>query len=229
MVREILLFVGVVFCATSYSQSKSLFEFTSVATSGNIQVDLKKGNVLKAEYKILAGREEDLYIEVTDGILEIKIKSQKNGMTNASETKAKVTVYYDEIYSLDCSAGSSITAENEIIADNMHIDSGSGAKCSVKLKSKTVTAKALSGSKINLSGTASNVRYVASSGGRITASELIAVAADADVSSGGDISLHAGKKLKADASSGGIIKYKGNPESTNFNSGMSGSIKSISQ
>ncbi len=84
-----------------------------------------------------------------------------------------------------------------------------------------------SGSSVTIDGTTTNAVYDSSSGARIDAKFLIASIADADVSSGGNISLHATKKLKADASSGGSIKYKGNPASKNIDSGMSGSISSF--
>jgi len=208
------------------AQSKSLSEFSSISTSGSVQVELVKGSSPKAEYTIIKGNEDDLFIDVKNNELIVKIKS-KNTMWNRSETKAKVTVYYSgTLKGIDCSAGSSLKSESEITTSEMEIEVSSGANCSIILKSDDVNVSASSGAKVSVNGTGTNVIYDASSGSKIDAVNFIASKADADVSSGASISLHATKKLKADASSGGSIKYKGNPESTNIDSGMSGSIRS---
>lgn len=223
------LFIALfIFCASeiSFAQSKSLSSFTSISTSGSVQVELVKGDSPRAEYSIVKGNAEDLFIEVKGQELTVKIKS-KNSMWNRSETKAKVTVYYQTLSGIDCSAGSSLKADAEIVSSSMAIESSSGANCSVKVKSTDVNIDCSSGSKVSVSGSASAVNLDASSGARIDAVALVASDAVADVSSGASISLYASKKLNADASSGGSIKYKGNPEKTNIHSGVSGSVKSF--
>ncbi len=221
---SILVFLFLAVFVTA--QSKNLPEFTSISTGGSVQVELVKGSSPKAEYTIIKGNKEDLFIEVKNDELVVKIKS-KNSMWNRSETKAKVTVYYNgTLKAIDCAAGSSLNADNEISTASMDIEVSSGANCNVKLKAEDVNVSASSGAKVSINGTGNTAVYDASSGSKIEAGNFISSIADADVSSGASISLHATKKLKADASSGGSIKYKGNPESTNIDSGMSGSIRS---
>lgn len=208
------------------AQSKNLSEFSSISTSGSVQVELIKGNTTKAEYTIIKGNEDDLFIDVKNNELTVKIKS-KNSMWNRSETKAKVTVYYNgTLKGIDCSAGSSLKSESEINTSDMDIEVSSGANCNILLKTEDVNVSASSGAKVSINGTGNIAVYDASSGSKIDAGNFIASNANADVSSGASISLHATKKLTADASSGGSIKYRGNPESTNIDSGMSGSIRS---
>ena len=223
------LFIGLfIFCLSeiSYAQTKSLSSFNSISTSGSVQVELIKGDNPKADYTIIKGNEEDLVIEVKGQELTVKIKS-KMSMWNRSETKAKVTVYYQTLSGIDCSAGSSLKGDAEIVSTSMDIESSSGANCSIKVKSTDVNVDCSSGAKVSVSGSATAVNLDASSGARIDAVALMASDAIADVSSGASISLYASKKLNADASSGGSIKYKGSPEKTNIHSGISGSIKSF--
>lgn len=211
-------------CLTQ-AQSKTLPSFSAISTSGNVQVELVKGSTSKADYTIIKGNEDDLYIDVKDEKLIVKIKSQLN-FWNSANTKAKVTVYYQHLNSIDCAAGSSVKSVSEIVADHMDIGSSSGANCSVMLKSKDVDVDSSSGSKVTVSGVTTSVSYDAASGARIDATNLLATEAIAEVSSGASISLYASNILKADASSGGSIKYKGDPEKTNLQSGISGSIRS---
>ena len=209
----------------SFGQSKSLSAFTSISTSGSVSVELIKGASPKAEYTILKGNEEDLIIEVNNGELFVKIKS-KNKSWTGSGTKASVKVYYQTVNKIECSAGSSIAAYSEIDAASMEIGASSGANCQVKVKAKDLDVDASSGSKISISGTSKSAKYEASSGSKIDASANESETVNADVSSGANVTAYATKSITADASSGGSIKYKGNPETKNINTGMSGSVNS---
>ncbi|MFZ1750774.1 MAG: head GIN domain-containing protein [Saprospiraceae bacterium] len=211
---------------SAIGQSVHLPAFDAISTSGSVKVELIKSNTTRADFEIIKGDKEDLVIEVKNKELIVKIKSSFS-LWNRSNTKAKVTVYYQSINEIDCSAGSSLFTDSEITATAMDIDVSSGANCSIKLKSDEVMVSSSSGSKVTINGITSTANYDASSGSSIDATYLIASTADADVSSGASISLYATDKLKAEASSGGSIRYKGKPESTNLSSGMSGSITSF--
>ncbi|MBL0099195.1 MAG: DUF2807 domain-containing protein [Saprospiraceae bacterium] len=208
----------------SQAQTKNLSCFTSLSTSGNVQVTLKRADQCKADYKVTKGTEDDLVLEVKNEVLTIKIKSKISGLWNQSSTKAQVTVYYRNLTDIDCSAGSGISSIEEIVTEKMDIDASSGASCQIKLKSNLLSVNTSSGSSVKITGYAQNASYDVSSGAKIEAGNMITEKVDANVSSGGSISLHASKSLKADASSGGSIKYKGNPVNKNIDSGMSGSI-----
>jgi uncharacterized ferredoxin-like protein len=210
----------------SIGQSKTLSAFTSIATSGSVSVELIKGSAPKAEYTILKGNEEDLFIEVKNGELSVKIKS-KNKKWNNSGTKASVKIYYQSLTKIDCSAGSSISAYSEIDATSMEIEASSGSSCQIKINTKDLKVDASSGTSVTVSGTSKVAGYDASSGAKINAAANESEIVDADVSSGASISAHATKSITADASSGGSIKYKGNPERKNINAGMSGSVNTF--
>lgn len=208
------------------AQTKSLAPFHTIKTATGIQVELVKGESPKAEYTILKGSAEDLFIEVENGELSVKYKS-KNGKWNRTNTKAKVTIYYTSLSSIACSSGSSLSSEEAIVTDKMEIEASSGSKCNIKLESTNILVSCSSGSSITLEGSGGAAKYSASSGSKISASNFQVNSADANVSSGANVSLNASKNLKADASSGGSIKYRGKPENININSGMSGSISSF--
>lgn len=210
----------------SIAQSKSLPAFTSITTGGSVNVELIKGDSPKAEYTIQKGNVEDLFIEVRDGELTVKIKSQ-NKKWSGSGTKAMVKVYYQELSKIDCASGSSISSYSELDASSMEIDASSGANCQLILTIKNLKVNASSGSKVSISGTSKVASYDASSGARIDAAANESESVVVNASSGANVMVHATKKITADASSGGSIKYKGNPESKNINSGMSGSVNTF--
>lgn len=207
-------------------QTKNLEQFHAIKTATGIQVELKKGDTPMAEYTIIKGRAEDLHIEVVNGELTVKYKS-KVGKWNRTDTKAKVVVYYTHLSSISSSSGSHLSSDDYIVSDEMEVSASSGSKCNIKLQSSGVKVNCSSGSNITIEGSSNTASFNASSGSKINASYLTVAIADAGVSSGANISINASKKLKADASSGGSIKYKGKPESINIDSGMSGSITSF--
>lgn len=211
--------------SVAIGQSKSLPSFTAISTSGSVQVELIKSNETKAEYTILKGKVEDLDIHVANNELVVKIKNKMK--FSGSNTKAKVTVYYTTLSSIDCSAGSSVSTNQHINSTNMKVETSSGAKCQLLVKCTDLTLDSSSGSTISVNGSAHTANYDASSGASINASSLTADNAVADASSGASIKLYALKKLSADASSGGSIKYKGKPENVNVESGISGSVSSF--
>ncbi len=209
-----------------FAQSKSLPFFTNVTTSGAVNVELIKGDEPRAEYTIQKGNQEDLIIEVKDGELSVKIKSNDKKWSG-SGTKAIVKVYYQSISRIECSAGSSLSAYSEISAPSMVIEASSGANCQVKINSKDLKVNASSGARISISGTSKVANYEASSGSKIDASGNQSESVDAEASSGAKILAHATKAITADASSGGTIRYKGNPEDKNIKSAISGSVNSF--
>lgn len=222
----ILLAISTLIVNFCIAQTKSLSAFNSIHTSGNVQVTLVKSDENKVEYTITKGRESDLIIDVEGQNLNVKIKTFKS-FINRSETKANVTIYYKNLSAIDCSAGSSVSSKETITSDAFAIETSSGSKCSVSIKSKDISASSSSGSSLNINGSSNNATFDASSGARISASEFQTTNATADASSGASIKLFASKKLTADASSGGSIQYKGKPESLNVDTSALGSISSF--
>lgn len=227
MFQNLITISFILWCYGLQAQSKVLPPFSAVSTAGSVQVELIKGNEEKAEYNILKGSPEDLYMEVEQGTLIVKIKS-KNSWWNRSETKAKVKVFYRSLDGIESAAGSSVKSDDVMNTTSLSVEASSGSNCNLNLDGNKVKLYSSSGAKILVKGKCKWLTLEASSGSRIDAADFPVAEAEAEVSSGASIAVNASKKLKADASSGGSIKYKGKPESTNFDSGMSGgSIKSF--
>jgi hypothetical protein len=219
------LLICISFTAYMHGQSKSLLAFDRIKTGGSVKVNLVQSDNYKAEYVITKGYEEDLIIEVQNRTLTVKISGKSTWRKNR-DTKAKVTVYAKEIRSVDCSAGSTLRSDDVWKTPEMKINVSSGASCSLRIEVGNLVAEASSGGKISLEGKSETSELEASSGATISAFALTTLSADVGVSSGGSIKLYASESLKAAASSGGSILYKGNPEIKRLNAGMSGSIMS---
>ena len=82
-----------------------------------------------------------------------------------------------------------------------------------------------SAGKLEAEGSVDEIEVDVSSAGSMHAYDLVAKKADLYASSAGSIKLSVTEEIKASASSGGSVKYKGNPEKERVSSSAGGSVK----
>ncbi len=85
-----------------------------------------------------------------------------------------------------------------------------------------MTFKGSSGSDTSIEGEAETAAFDISSGALCKGENFRADRIEAESTSGASLSVNASDALKAKASSGGMIRYKGNPEITSDINKMSG-------
>ncbi|MFT6335208.1 MAG: hypothetical protein ACI86M_000085 [Saprospiraceae bacterium] len=203
------------------AQTRQIGNFTGIKVSSSVSVKLVKADYPKIEYKMIKGDESALITEIKGSNLIVKIKSNFLGSNN---TQAKVIVYYTELNDISVSAGASLKSDNPIRTQNMDIDVSSGSSADVEVIAQSVDLDASTAANVKLEGSAKKAKYDASSGSTINAKMMICDYVDADVSSGAKIKAHVNKKLNADASSGGSIRYTGDVDDTRIDKGWSGQI-----
>lgn len=203
-------------------QSRDVDSFHGISTSGNLEVTLQKGEDRGVDIKIIKGNVEDVKTLVKDGILKIYIENKR---WLGNKTKAKVNIIYTELNSIKSSASSTIMATEPLLADHLNIKSSSGSNIRLEVNTNTLGVKSSSGSSIKLKGTSDASTLKSSSGSSINASELISKTVNADVSSGGSIKCHATQELEAEASSGGLVKYLGDPEKKDIRNSSGGKVR----
>ena len=226
LIKIFSVFVFSISMTMAFGQStRNVANFTKISASSNVQVKLIKADQQSISFKMLSGDEKNLITEVKNGRLKVKIKS---GMLNwGNKSKAAVKVYYTELTDIDVSAGASVKAEDLIYATNMDVEVSSGAIADLEIQATNLEADASSGARLILEGSSKGGNFEVSSGANIDASNMVCDNVSADASSGGHLEVHANKKLNAEASSGGSIRYLGDVEYTNTDSGWSGQIKRI--
>ena len=93
------------------------------------------------------------------------------------------------------------------------------------LDAEDVSVEASSAGNVVIEGKAKSLSAEASSAGDIDAYRLEAENVHANTSSAGVAKVNVVKALQADASSGGTIRYRGNPSHTMTNAHSGGSVK----
>ena len=114
---------------------------------------------------------------------------------------------------------------NTITAERLNLKSTSGSDMKLDVNTTILNCKSTSGSDMRLSGKTDKLIAEATSGSDIKAADLMAESSQVKATSGADITVNTSKELTAKASSGGDIKYYGNPEKVDKSDGVSGNIR----
>ncbi len=200
-------------------------DFNKVKGSAGLDVFLTKGNTASIRVEADENLHEIIETDVYNGKLHVKTADNHN--IGKAKSK-KVFVTYVSLDEVGASSGADVIVNGVLEAENLTLDASSGADLEVEVFAKKLYLDCSSGADIKVSGRASDLTADASSGSDIKAKDLMVVNCKAEVSSGADITVHVKESLEVDASSGGDVKYYGNPTAVKNNSGKSsGSVRKM--
>ena len=134
-------------------------------------------------------------------------------------------VSFKDVNAITSTSGSDVYSTNTINANHLKLKSTSGSDMKLDVNTSVLECESTSGSDLRLSGKTVKLIAEATSGSDIKASDLKAESSQVKATSGADITVNTSKELTAKASSGGDIKYYGNPEKVEKSDGVSGSIR----
>lgn len=194
------------------TENRNVKNFSEIKVSTGIDLYISMGN--SEEVKVVADDDiiDEIITEVRGDVLHIYTKRNNNwfnwGKLNQTK-KAYVTV--KELNGIDASSGSDVKSENTLKGESIDLDASSGSDIDLDLIYKNIKLDTSSGSDAKLSGKAKTFEAEASSGSDISARELETAICRVRVSSGSDATVHVTDELYAKASSGGDVRYYGNP------------------
>jgi hypothetical protein len=195
--------------------------YTSIKATEGLDVYLTQSDTESVTVEADENLQDLIKTEVVNGVL--KIHTEKN---IGKCTSKKVYVSFKDVNSIISTSGSDVYSTNTITFQNLMLETTSGSDMKLDVNTDILTCKSTSGSDLNLSGKTNKLFAEATSGSDIKAENLIAQSSDVKATSGSDITINTQKELTAKATSGGDIRYLGNPETVNKNEGVSGgSIK----
>ncbi len=223
MKKSILFFLlsGLLFNLSAQEiEVRKVGSFKGVKSSQAIDVYLKKGD--KEEVKV-----ETSGIKLSEVITEVSGGTLRIHLDHGSYRKINVKVYvtYLTLEKISASSASNIFSEGVIKSPSMDVSASSAGSVEISIESQRVSVGASSAGNIQLEGKAANLEAEASSAGDVDAYNLESEVVNARASSAGSLKIMATKELDAHASSGGSIRYRGNPSRTNTGSSSGGSVK----
>mgnify|MGYP001300613981 CR=1 FL=1 len=204
------------------TEERPVSNFTAVRGSAGIDVYLTEGT----ENKVVVEADENL-MEIIETYVDgntLKITSN----TSIGHCKAKkVYVTYENLESIEASSGADVIGNSVIKSETLSLESSSGADLEVEVFAKEIYANTSSGADLKVSGTANRLVAEASSGSDLKARQLEVISCKASASSGADITVNVKEDIDASASSGGDVKYFGNPSDVSVKDSQSGNVRKM--
>jgi hypothetical protein len=204
------------------TETRSLSSFKGIKVSQAIDAYLKKGDKESVRVEVTGGSLSDVITEVEGSSLRIRMRDSHNFWSKAN---VKVYVTYVNLEKISASSASSVFSDGVIKTGNIDIAVSSAANVELSLDANSVMVDTSSAGEVVLEGKSPKLEVEVSSAGDVDAYKLESETVVVKVSSGGEAKLSVSKDLEANASSGGDIRYRGNPSRTNTNSSSGGSVK----
>ncbi|CAN5237336.1 hypothetical protein BH09BAC3_BH09BAC3_23890 [soil metagenome] len=231
MKMKVLITVGCLFLSLisvmgQQSEMRSIGTFRGVKSAEAIDVYLKKGE--KESVKVVSDRRlSDVITEISGSYLKIHIRDD---ISSRNSKGVKVYVTYVEIDKISASSASNVFSDGVIKGGVIEIHASSAANIEVNLDVTSVDVHVSSAGDVVLEGKAKTINAEVSSAGEVDAYNLLTESGEASASTGGSVKISVSTGLEAHASSGGSIRYRGNPTKTNTNSSSGGSVtRAVSQ
>ena len=224
--KNLLLIASVVIvtCGVAWAQeseTRNVGPFSGVKVTEGIDVYLKKGDKESVRVEVEGTSLDNIITEVSGSYLKVHMRDGRY----RGKIQAKVYATYVNVDKLSASSAGSIFSEGTIEANDMEISASSAGSIEITVNARSVDVSASSAGEIELQGKTTSLDIETSSAGQIDAYDLEAQKVSAEASSAGSIKLTVVEDLRAHASSGGSIRYHGNPNKSMTNSTSGGSVK----
>jgi hypothetical protein len=235
--KKIFSLLLIVYSATLFAQTRTVINdknvesrnvkgFHAIKVSDGIDLFLSYGDEAAAVSASEDKYRDRIKTEVENGVLKIWYDREvSNGFgLNNSRRNLRAYVSFKDLDMLHASAGSDVRVEGVIKGNSltMKISSGSDFKGNVDVDKLDVDQS--SGSDIEIGGKANTVSIEASSGSDFKGYNLTTDVCTARCSSGSDVTITVNKELRAHASSGSDIHYKGSATVIDASKSSGGSV-----
>lgn len=217
----VLFVLSVLNAAAQENDTRQIAPFKGLRVSDAIDVYLKKGDKESARIETDNVRPSDVITEVSGSYLRIHMRQ---GNYQGRRT-VKVYVTYVTLEKISAAAASTVVSEGILKTPTLDISAGSAAKVELEVDAGEISLDAASAGDIRLEGKGKRLRAEASTAGSIDAYTLECETVEARAATAGSAKLNVTKSLDAEASTGGSIRYRGNPSNTNTDSSTGGSVK----
>jgi hypothetical protein len=205
------------------TETRNISSFSGVKVAEGVDVYLKKGDKENVKVEVTGTSADNVLTEVSGSYLKVHMRDG-----NYRHVDAKVYVTYVKIEKLSASSAGSIFSDGVVKADKMEITASSAGTVELNLEANSAEISASSAGDLELSGKCKSAILDASSAGEIDAYDLMVEEAEVTSSTGGSVKLSVSKNLDARASTGGTVRYRGNPDRNNTSSSTGGSVKKSS-
>jgi len=193
--------------------------FSKIDVSRGLNVTLEQSSNYAVTVEADENLQDHIAVRVENGTLII---SSDNNIDEASAKNIHVKL--PALTAIVADSGSSISNHNVFTGTDIWVKTDSGSSADLNLEFDNIKTEADSGSSLDLKGKALVLKATTDSGSSVDASDLLVNDVTADAGSGSNLTVHPIVNLKAKASSGSAINYKGNPKNVSKEESSGGSV-----
>ena len=209
---------------TQETQTRNVGHFTGVKVAEGIDVYLIKGDKESAKVEVYGTSIQNVVTEVSGSYLKVHMRDGNY----KGRVEVKVFVTYTLLEKLSASSAGNIYSQGVIKTSSLEVGASSAGTIEIEVEGGDLDLSASSAGEIEIKGKARALKADASSAGEIDAYDTEVESVSVDASSAGSIKVNVKDALNANASSGGSIRYRGNPSKSITNSSSGGSVKKSS-
>lgn len=202
--------------------------FTQISVATGIQLYLTQGNETSLAISVSNEKYNKIFkTEVVNGVLKIYMDIKEIGWLKDKNRLLKAYLSIKTLEKLTASSGAEVFTADTLNVNGFIMKFSSGAQFNGVIKATDLQIDQSSGSEINISGAAANLKIRVSSGASFSGYYLITQNCTAKASSGADANITVTNTLDAHASSGGTIQYKGNGSVKTLRANSGGSVRKV--
>lgn len=227
-------------------ENRNVGNFSGIEVSTGVNVVFKQENATSVKVYADSDKLQNIITKVENGVLKIYIDNK--GAKKMKFKNLSVNISSPKMDNIKTSSGSIFNVVNSIRENNVRIDASSGSNVAGKfivnntidfgvssgstvkasITSGKIMVKSSSGSSVSLEGNSDIGMIDVSSGASVKAESLRINNAEVESTSGSSVSVTVTDKMRVKASSGGSVRYRGNPKiDSDVSKTSGGSLSSI--
>lgn len=211
-----------VFVYAQDQETRDLDKFYQISVAEGIELIARKGSENKIELEVDFVDIDRVLTEVRGGSLRVHME---RGNYRRKRVKAILT-YTEDLEEIKVSTGAEAIFEDKITGQSLEINTSTSGYAEIKsIDVERLEMRATTSGRIDIEGTADDLKAGASTGGTIYAYDVEAKDVRARANTGADVRVSVEDFLTASASTGGSVKYKGRPR-TDVSTNTGGSVRS---
>lgn len=211
------------------AEKRSVSSFHGIEVATGVELTLTQGN--SEEVAVSASTPEfrdRIVTKVENGILKIHYETKTGAINKRNETKGlKAYVSCKTLDRLYATTGAEVEIVGTLQSNTLDMKANTGAEINGKMDIGTLKLDQSTGSRVTLTGKADKLEAEGSTGSRFNGEELTTNNSDVKVNTGARITVYAEKELQVKASTGGIVKYKGNAGIREIKTNTGGTVSKI--
>lgn len=208
-------------------QKRTVGEFHGIEVATGVHLHLSNGATAEVAVSASAAEFRDRIVtEVKNGILHIHYDSKTGAINRRREAKElKAYVAVTNLDELRVITGAIVSIQGTLKLPALKLQATTGAVVKGEVDLGQMKVHQNTGSVVKLTGKTGSLQVEGNTGSQFTGENLVAGTCQAEVSTGAQVQVHADRELEIKASTGGQVRYAGNPQIRAINVNSGGQVK----